>query len=314
VTTNNTTENEPVDYKKFIRKFGLAEYFFVGSQVLLYGWVAGIFFDLFLGLSGPPFESVAANPDTFYAISFIFPIILFLVLLRRNSFLTHINKKNAGGYLEFGRIWRILIPVSAGFTILFYVTYAVQFHAIKFYVLPFVLFFIFAVIFQIFDKPLTNEGEIYISFDMVMKNIQNGNFNKLQANWKGLANKIEHQLKNGEIYLSRKEIVYFFSVKILQTNDDLTNDLECIRNWLLGNQRSCYEALTHIIPKEKFGKNSPNWFVKNPERTIRYVLAGFLSIILLILVFVSSDITLKTSLLVIIGILLGIDVKDYLEK
>lgn len=249
MTTDNKTNNQPVDHAKFIRKLKTIEYFLLGFQLSAYGFISGIFVNLFIGLSGPPYSEVSANPYAFYAICFAIPaLLLFLLFYRNRFFVTRINKKSSSGFIYFSHWWRIGIPVMTTFLMLYYFFYAYT-RDFKFYLIPFVVFFIMLAIFDIFDKPLTEDGETYILIDSTIQNLSN--FKKVQFFWKKIAKKIEQELRIGEVKVNRSDLVYYFSKKLLETNYDLSSDLISIRNWLLGDQRSCYEALTHIVPKNK---------------------------------------------------------------
>ena len=249
MTADNKTDNQTVDYTKFIRKLKTIEYFFLGFQLSVYGFISGIFVNLFIGLSGLPYSEVSANPYAFYAICLAIPaMLLFLLFYRNRFFINHINKKSSSGFIYFSHWWRIGIPIMTAFLMFYYFFYAYT-RDFRFYLIPFVVFFIMLAIFDIFDKPLTEEGETYILIDSVIQNLSN--FEKVQFFWKKVAKRIEQKLRIGEMRVYRRDLVYYFSKKLLETNYDLSNDLFSIRNWLLGYQRSCYEALTHIIPKNK---------------------------------------------------------------
>ena len=227
----------------------MIEYFLLGFQLSVYGFISGIFVNLFIGSSGLPYSLVSANPYGFYAICLAFPIILLFLLFYRNRFfIGHINQKSSSGFIYFSHWWRRAIPVSTVFLMCYYFFYAFT-QDYRFFTIPFVVLFFMLAIFEIFDNPLTEEGEIYILVQSMISN--SNNFEKVEFFWKKIAKRIEKKLRIGEIRVSRSDLVYYFSKRLLQTNDDLTNDLISIRNWLLGNQRSCYEALTHIIPKNK---------------------------------------------------------------
>jgi hypothetical protein len=249
VTTDNQTDNQPVDYTKFIRKLKAIEYFLLGFQLSIYGFISGIFVNIFIGLSGSPYSEVSANPYAFYAICLAIPaLLLFLLFYRNRFFITRINKKSSSGFIYFSHWWRRGIPVATAFLMLYYFFYAYT-RDFKFYIIPFVVFFIMLAIFDIFDKPLTEDGETYILIDSAIQNLSN--FKKIYFFWKKVAKKIEQELMVGEVKVSRSDLIYYFSKKLLETNYDLSRDLIAIRDWLLGDQRSCYEALIHIVPKNK---------------------------------------------------------------
>lgn len=253
MTTDNKPELESVDYTKFIRKLKTIEYFLIGFQLFAYGFIAGIFINLFVGLSGLPYSEVSANPYAFYAICLIIPaILLFLMFYRNRFFEGHINQKSASGFIYFSLSWRIAIPAST--TVLMFYYFVTALRDFRFFVMPFAILFIMMSIFVVFDSPLTEEGEIYILVDSAIKNLRN--FKKVLFFWKRIAGKIEKELKLGDYRVSRNDLVFYFTQKVLETNENLDGDLISFRNFLLGEQRSCYEALTHIIPKNKIKRQS----------------------------------------------------------
>lgn len=252
--TNSQTIDYPVDYTQFIRKLKTIEYFLVGFQLFAYGFIAGIFVNLFIGLSGLPYSEFSANLFGFYAICFAIPIVLLSLLFNRNRFfISHINRRTSSGYVYFSYYWRIAIPSFTAVLMLYYFFYAFT-RDIRFFTMPFAILYIMLSIFLVFDNPLTEDGQTYILVDSAIDNI--GNFRKVMFFWKGIAKKIEQELRIGEYNVSRYDLIFYFTQKLLETDNDLTNDLISFRNWLLGNQRSCYEALTHILPKNKIKRQT----------------------------------------------------------
>ncbi|HML02654.1 MAG TPA: hypothetical protein VK487_04690 [Candidatus Bathyarchaeia archaeon] len=134
--------------------------------------------------------------------------------------------------------------------------------------------FLFMVpLFLIFDRPLTEEGEITILFEMLSSSINN--FHEAQRYWRRLAKRIEELFEFGNIRLSRKDLIYNFSWTFLEGNRDLSNDLISIREWMLGRTRTCLEALRNIYPKIELLPCERNifldWLLKNPEETLNFV-------------------------------------------
>jgi hypothetical protein len=250
---NNQIIDNVVDYTQFIRKLGKIDYFFLGFQLLFYGFIAGVFVNLFIGLSGLPYSEFSANIYGFYTICLAIPVLLLFLMFNRNRFfISHINRRTSSGFIYFSYWWRIAIPIFTALLMGYYFVIALR--NFRFFVMPFAILFIMISIFLVFDNPLTENGQIYILVDSVIDNI--GNFEKVLFFWKRIAKKIKRKLKIGGYKVSQNDLVVYFSRKLLETNYDLTNDLICFRNWLLGNQRSCYEALTHILPKNKIKRQT----------------------------------------------------------
>jgi len=313
VTADNKSDPQLVNYQTFIRKYSKSDYIFIGIQLFIIGWLAGICFNIFLGLSGSPFFELPANPIAFYPIALAFPVSLLLIMSRRNAFLTgRINEQSSDRILDFYYGWRYLIAALIVMLAVYYSIYG--FHEFRFFVVPLVISFYLFGIFTIFDKPLTQEGEIYILFNTLIKN--SSNYGKLQSYWKKASKKIERQLRRGEIAVSRNDLNYYFSKRLMETKEDITNDLICFREWLLGNQRSCYDALVRFVPKEKIhqcSKDTQSWFSKNPDKVVRYIFAAFLAGYLVVYPN-STDTSQKISFVIAIGILVGIDIKDYIKR
>jgi len=149
---------------------------------------------------------------------------------------------------------------------------------------------------MIFSGPLTEEGEIVILFELLEKPITD--FHEAVKYWKKFAEKIDKMLKVGNIQVTDKEgnkdLVYYFSKKLLVTTDDISKDLLSIKEWMLGKKRSCWEAIRNIgnssyyeeldfqlapYPKNVFIA----WVLKNPEMVIKYVFNIVLIAVLVVL-------------------------------
>lgn len=270
----NTHSNENKPEIKLVRVLTKSELFFLAFEVFIYGWTGGIFLSLFIVMIAP---WVFSAPFVLYLIWFSFPIAFIIALLRRNHLLTsHFDEKRHRYYLEFTYRWRILIPVITFFLMLYYVVYG--FHDSRYFTLSIVVFLFMVPIFKILDKPLTEEGEISILFEMLSHPIDN--FHEALRYWKKLAKKIEQMFKAGNIQLSRKDLVYNFSKTLLEKNEDISNDLTSIRNWMLGRARTCLEGLRHIYPKIRLLPSEKNvfldWLLKNPEATLNWFFKGIL--------------------------------------
>ncbi len=68
--------------------------------------------------------------------------------------------------------------------------------------------------------------------------------------------------------VSNEDLNLHFSEKFFKTKYDFTADLVCIRDWLLGKQRSCYDSLAHIVPKSKIRQISPNKRVRKSNNDL----------------------------------------------
>lgn len=267
---------------KFVKEMTKIELGFLGFKVFLYTWVGGAYLLLFLATFG---FSQLQEPIILYGLWFSIPILFTILAFRRNHILRNGFKKpdSHRKYLDFAYGWRILVPVLTFLVMFYYFVYG--FYDPRFFMLSFVTFFFFIALYMIFDGPLTQEGEIVILFELLSFSLNN--FHEAQQYWKRIARKIERMLRAGNIQLSNKDLVYRFSEKLLTTDDDVSNDLTCIRDWMLGRRRSCFEALSHIsseiklVPRQK--SIFLDWILKNPDKMVKYVFAGFLVTIALAL-------------------------------
>jgi len=285
-TNAQTTESEPEI--TYVRELTITELVGLGLRVFLYTWFGMAFLLLFMAMFGFP---LLQNTLVLYVFWFSVPILFMIPVSQRNRLFRNGFKKpdSHRRYLRFTYVWRIFVPVSTFAVMFYYIVYG--FHDSRYFVLPLVVFFFFTAVYMIFDDPLTQEGEIAILFEMLSSTLDN--FHEAIQYWKRIAKRIESMLRAGNIQLSSKDLVYSFSKKLLETNDDISNDLLSIRDWMLGRRRSYFEAIRHINREIKLVPRQRNilldWILKNPDTTIKY--AG-----LLIAVFAALSPTLSVVL------------------
>jgi hypothetical protein len=262
--------NSPVDYTLFVRKLVIIDYVLLGLQLGAYGFFAGVFVNIFIAASGLPYSLISANPIAFWSICLIFPALLLSVLLYRNRFfLKKINEKTAGNFIYFAHWWRRAIPLFTAFLMCYY-TFVALTQDFRFIAIPFACLFFMISLFEVLDKPLTDDGETYVLIESIIRN--GNNFKKVQFFWKKLTFRIEDLLKNGQYDVSHNDLLVYFNEKFFETSYDFSADLISIREWLMGNQRSCYEALTHIVPKNKIRQIHKTQTIFGRERAERKLL------------------------------------------
>lgn len=267
-TNAQTTESEPEI--TYVRELTITELVGLGLRVFLYTWFGMAFLLLFMAMFG---FALLQNTLVLYGFWFFVPIIFVILVSQRNRLFRNGFKRpdSHRKYLQFTYIWPTLVLVSTIAAMFYYIVYG--FHDPRYFVIPLVVFFFFLAAYIIFDEPLTQEGEIAILFEMLSS--YSNNFHEAQQYWKRIAKKVESMLRAGNIQLSSKDLVYSFSKKLLETNDDISNDLLSVRNWMLGRQRSCFEAIKHINSEVKLVPRQRNilldWILKNPDKTIKYV-------------------------------------------
>jgi hypothetical protein len=281
VTSNKRTNVETAESElereleiRYVRELTISELVFLAFRVFVYTFVGGVFVLLYLVMLGFPLQ----NPWIFYGLWFI-PIIPFMILaLGRNHILRNGFKKpnSHRKYLQFSYFWRKAVPILTVLVMFYYVVYG--FHDPKYFTFPLIIFFFFTAVYMIFDGILTQEGEIAILFEMLSFSLNN--FHEAIQYWKRIAKRIERMLRAGNIQLSSKDLVYYFSKKLLETNDNLSNDLVSIRDWMLGGHRSCFEAIKHINRETKLVPCKRNafleWVLTSPDIIMKYVFAGVL--------------------------------------
>lgn len=291
MTSNRRTNVETTESEleiRYVRELTITELVGLGLRVFLYTWIGMTFLLLFVTMFGFP---LLQNTLFFYGFWFLVPILFVILVSQRNRLFRNGFKKpdSHRRYLRFTYVWRVFVPVSTFAVMFYYIVYG--FHDPRYFVLPLVVFFFFMAVYMIFDEPLTQEGEIAILFEMLSSTIDN--FHEAIQYWKKIARRLESMLREGNIQLSSKDLVYSFSKKLLETNDNLSNDLLSIRDWMLGRRRSCFEGIKHINREIRLVPRQRNilldWILKNPDKTIKY--AG-----LLIAVFAALSPTLSVVL------------------
>jgi hypothetical protein len=283
--TNVQTNAEKEPKVILIRVLTKSELFFLGFKVFFYTWIGSTFLLLALASYGIALPlNTALDQIIFYAVWFLIPILSLIPVARRNHFFKKaIEKPNSHRkILKFHYSWKILVPILTGLLMFYYFVYG--FHDVRYFMVTIPVFFFFSALYMIFENPLTQEGEIYILFELLSSPITN--FHEAVKNWERLAGKIEKMLRFGEIQVSSKDFVHNFSKSLLENTGDFSNDLISIRDWMLGRTRSCFEGLKHIYPEIKLTPCKKNFFIdwgyQNPEKVLKYGFTGFLILAVII--------------------------------
>lgn len=250
----------------------------------IYGLFAGIFL---LSYLISLYQPISEQAIAVYVIMFSVPIALIIVAFCRNKLLRRTLKKTGHeNYLRLAYNWRKMMFILTAVLVIFY--YIMGLRDSKLTMLSFFSFFFFMSLYMIFENPLTEEGEVSILFELLEQPITN--FHIAREYWERIARKVQRKLGDANIHLSSKDLVYHFSKKLLVTDDDITDDLISIRDWLLGRQRSCFDGLwglNHKIELEESKRNFMlEWFYQNPDKIMKY---GFAVIALVIVVAFSPN-------------------------
>lgn len=242
MTTDNKTDIQTAESKPEIiivkekSKLGLAITALITG---FYAFFAGAFLMLFLIAQYP---NIFGNMTLSYAILFSIPTIIVIFAFSRNYLLRRrLRVKGHKSYLEFTYIFRKLVYILVLTLVIAYSINGIS--DSKFFLLALFSFFAFMPFKMIFDDGLTEDGEITILFELLQPPIRD--FHNARRYWKKVAQKVEDKLSEANISLSSKDLVYQFGKKLLVTDDDkeISDNLICIREWLLGRQRSCYDGL-----------------------------------------------------------------------
>jgi hypothetical protein len=281
-TKAQATEREPEAI--FVNEKSRFERFILVSLAFIFGWACGVFLVLFMILQYPP---IANYPILINVVWYLIPILLAVTAWRRNKILSNMLKNRGHRYfLNFAYVWGKLVLVMTPVLMGFYFIAGIS--DIKFVNLALLSFFLLSTLYMIFNDPLTERGEIILLFEMLKQPTEN--FQDAARYWKKLAHKIENMLREGNVAIKGRgagmDLVHYFSKKILETDEDISDDLQCIKEWMLGTRKSCFEGLwglSHEIEFVPCPKNTYlDWALKNPDVTVKYAFYGVLAIISII--------------------------------
>ena len=111
---------------------------------------------------------------------------------------------------------------------------------------------------------------------------------KRQYYLKRISKIIENLLKIGNIQVSSDDLIYHVNKKLMETNEDISNDLRNIQAWMLGRQRTCLDSLKRIIPNIKIQQRKKDSFfrqiLENPSPRLFDLIKFFALLIVLLIV------------------------------
>ena len=234
-----TSEKQTEDKVQYVRKFTKLSIIVSELISLSLALTGGIFFGILVLLSFPKMDFFS-----FLALWLVFPILLTIVAVRRNHILEWIFKRiSHEGYLQFAFVWKTF-PLFI-FVISFYLWLnSLRYPTYLLFSLTFL--FLFMPLYFIFEHPLSYEGEVQILFEGLFSSLDN--FHKRQYYMREISKIIENLLKIGNIQVSSSDLIYHLNKKLLETNEDISNDLRDIQAWMLGRQRTCLDSLKRIVP------------------------------------------------------------------
>jgi hypothetical protein len=227
---------------QFVRKYTKFDILVSELIVIPYALVGGTFFVLLFLLTFP-----TNNFGIFLILWLFFPILLAIVALYRNRILERVFRRISHyGYLQFASTWQIF-PFFVVAISFFWGLYT--FHDPRYFLLSLTFLFLCIPLYFIFDSPLTYEGRVQILFEELFSSLNN--YPERQPYWKKISKIIERLLKIGNIQISSNDLIFHFNKKLLETNDDISDNLRRIQAWMLGTQRTCLDSIKNIFPEIK---------------------------------------------------------------
>jgi len=235
-------EKKAKDEIQFVNKYTKPDLAITAFIVGLLSFIGGLFFALLVLLSFP-----AIGLFGFLSVGLLFLILSIVLAVGRNHIIEWIfGKISHEHYLSFVIFWKrypwLVIAISfllgsgmrANST---YLLYALTF------------LFMSTPIYFVFEKPLSNRGGIEVVFEGLFSSINN--FYERQYYLKIISKTIEQAFRMGNIAVTSNDLIYNFNRKLLETNEDISDDLRNIKAWMSGEQRTCLDSLKKIIPEIK---------------------------------------------------------------
>jgi hypothetical protein len=146
----------------------------------------------------------------------------------------------------FSKLWRPYFWVVSGLVIATGILVQLDKTNLLLAPLALIIFGLFLPFYFIFEYSLTDKGETEILFENLLFYLEH--FERRNVFWKQIAGKVKRLLKTGNIDVSKGDLIYYFNLKLWETNDDLIKQLRDIEEWLLDRQASCYQSIKQIIP------------------------------------------------------------------
>ena len=231
--------------------------------VLPYALVGGIFFVLLVLIRFPTID--IGNIFIFLTLLLFFPVLLGVTALFRNHILEWVfGKLSHDGIFQFAVGWHVF-PFFLVVVLLLLLSLNVFREPTS---LLFWLTFLSLCmpLFFILEHPLSNEGAVQILFEGLFSSLDN--FHRRQYYWKKISKAIEKSLKNGNIQVSSDDLTYHFNKKLLETNEDISDDLRSIQAWMLGRQKSCLDSIKRIFPEVKIEPCTKDSFLRRVFRVL----------------------------------------------
>lgn len=233
-------EKQIRDEVQFVRKSTKLDIITLELIVLPSALLGGAFFALLVLLN---FRTM--NLFSLLLLWLFFPILLAIMALCRNYILEWVFRKiSHESYLQFAIFWQIMFPI-----LVIAISFLLWFIAPRdpIYLLSLLTFlFVSMALYFIFERPLSHDGMVQVLFEGLFSSLDN--FPRRQYYLKKISKIIENLLKMGNIQVSSGDLIYHINKKLLETDEDVSNDLENVRAWMLGRQRTCLDSLKKIIP------------------------------------------------------------------
>jgi len=271
---------------QFVRKATKFDILMLEFIVAPCAFVGGTVFALLIQLTFP-----TSNFGVFLILWLFFPILLTIVTLLRNRILERVFRRlSHDGIFHFAVFWKSY-PF---FVIAFSFLLGLGTLRDPIYVLSSFSFFSLSISpYLIFEHPLSYEGGVQILFEGLFSSIDD--FSKRQYYWKKISKTIEDLLRIGNIQVSSNDLIFHFNKKLLETNEDISDDLRSIRAWMLGEQKTCLDSIKSIFPEVKIEPCTKVSFLRralgNPTPTqaslIKFFASWIFAILILLILLIS---------------------------
>jgi hypothetical protein len=233
------------------------------------------------------------NFDISLALWLLFPISFGLIAVSRNRILKRtFNWLSYDGCLYSPYFWKRIFPLLE-FVFSFYF-FLSAFRDVRYLLVALSFIFLSIPFYFIFESSLSMRGWVQSLFEGLFSSFNN--YFKLQYYWRSISKTIEGLMEIGNIQLSSNELIFEFNRKLLETNEDISNDLRSIEAWMLNERRTVLDVIERIFPSIEIRRCTKisffekiSAYLQNPNE----IQAGLIKFVLsLIFVFILSLIVL----------------------
>lgn len=227
---------------QFVRKATKFDILVLELIVIPCSFLGGTLFALLSLLNFP-----TMNFGIFIILWLLFPTLFTVVALFRNRILERLFRKlSHDGIFRFAVFWKsyLFFILVLSFFFGFY-----TFHDPLFPLSLLAFLLLCLPLYFIFEHPLSNEGAVRILFEGLFSSFND--FPMRNYYWKKISKIIENLLRIGNIHVSSNDLIFHFNKKLLETNEDISDDLRSIQAWMLNERRTCLDSIKSVFPEVK---------------------------------------------------------------